>query len=170
MMSHLTIISTEKLNDFPVNGTLDNYRPNQKMGHKTYEGTGDYLCEFGRRVGIKNNICAPTCEAIYLKRNYDIQDEYLVMGLVTGKEAVIEHVNPIPMTKKIKDRVEQLAREENVGDLEIITREFAPPTGTIQYQNVGVYRGEVDDDEVDNDDIAEVSNQLPRPIRMECRT
>ena len=72
MMRHLTIISTEKLNDFPVDGMLDEYSPNQKMRHGTYGGTEDYLCEFGRRVGVNNDIHASTYEAIYLRRNYNM--------------------------------------------------------------------------------------------------
>ena len=90
------------------------------------------------------------------------------MGLVTGKETVVYHVNPIPMKEKIKNRVEQLANNKDVGDLEIRTVEITPLRGIIQYQNVGVDSDEEsEDDELDNVDIAEVSDQRPRPIRME---
>ena len=162
MMRHLTIISTEKLNDFPVNGTLNTHSPNQIMGHKTHEGTGDYLCEFGRRVGIKDNISTPTYDAISLRRNYDRQDEYIVMEIVTGEEVVIGHVNPIPMTNRIKDRVEQLAHDENIENQIFTIVDTTTPSGAIQYQNVGVRSDEVDDDDE--------SILLPIPTRVQRNT
>ena len=98
-------------------------------------------------MGVKNNMRMQTYEAIYLRRNYDRQNGYIVMELRTGSEVIQNHVNPIPLTDRVKKRVEQLATIENMEELGFTMRESEPPTGTLRDRNVGVGSDEVVTDE-----------------------
>ena len=161
------VVSTGKLNDFPErNGMTGIYSPNEIMGHETHEGTGDYLCECGRRVGVKNNLCMETHEAIYLRRNYDIRNGYIVMELRTGSEVIQSHANPIPLTFAVKERVEQLAEKDNIGELRFCMREGQSPVGIVKYWHAGVRTNEIEG----NETIGPVGIPLPMPIRTQRTT
>ena len=106
------------------------------------------------------------CEAIYLRWNYESQDEYLAMDIETGDKVIKDHVNPIPMTNTVRERVKQLTNEENIGDLIITTRESEPPTGTLRGQTVGV-----DSDDIENNELVDpVGILIPMATRIQRTT
>ena len=92
MICHLTITSTEKINNFPAKHDVsDHYSPDTLVTGKTLNYKKDCLCEFGEYVQAytynepRSDMRERSHDVIYLRPNNNAQGGHIVLDLTTGE-------------------------------------------------------------------------------------
>ena len=172
MIQELAELVTERLNMFPAkHGISQYYSPAVIMNRRPLDYTkhcqhsfGEYV-QAGQQNDPTNTTIERTIDAIYMRPNDNQQGGHRVMNLNTGKIITRNKVITIPLTKIVKDKVEQMAFDQGITQIK-----FTNKRG-IQLPNIDWIAGVDYDDYNNNDneneqeDDNEVEYQPPQTIR-----
>ena len=171
MVKYLVSDVTKKLNMFPNrHGISSTYSPREILHHRN-----SYVQAHDEPTPL-NSQRARTMDCIYLTSLSNVQGGMELLDLHTGRIITRRRVTVVPMTQQVIDRVEDLARNDEMRGLKITTSltgvemadDTAWPAG-VEMDNEPLQDNESvqSDEEVDNDQYLDellADNDDPSPI------
>ena len=129
MIKELVIDSTKKFNFFVAkNGASDHFSPETIVTGRKLNYKKHCLYEFGEYVQAhtynepRNDMRKRTLDTIYLRPNDNDQGGHILMDLTTGSLITRGRITTVPMTKLVKEKVEELASKQDITNMKFTNK------------------------------------------------